>query len=208
MAIAAGKVDSINLSILAKNLKAAYYKLGPPVSKVKDKPIATEMSADETAAAIKALMGSGAPVGMTKEKAKAAGVVETPPEAPKGLGITTAKLTLPKVALIDATAVGQKVEGTSASSTYYTVALASNFKVAARLASDKVSVRVEGSPSPAEQQQLTAMGLSKSPSGHWSTHFGIESVPVERVLGAVLMSIGAKYLRKVESAAEVAEALK
>lgn len=112
---------------------------------------------------------------------------------------------LPKVKLRDAEAVGQPVGGTGSSSTYYVIALTPTLRMAARLVpgENKLSVRVEGAVTPAEQKTLLAMGVEKTSDHHWSCHFFLDKVPLERVIGAVVFGSGFDWIDKVENAQQL-----
>lgn len=119
--------------------------------------------------------------------------------APLGKDPLWNRLNLPKVKLADATGLGQRVEGTSGGSTYYVVALSDKLKVAARVQSNKGSFRAEGTVTPEASAALTAMGVSHNPGGHWSAHFGLDAVPIERVVGAFLTSTDVAFTAKLET---------
>jgi hypothetical protein len=101
------------------------------------------------------------------------------------------------VRLRDAVAVGQRVFGTSSGSVYVTCAVSDRIRMAVRPSSGKLSVRVEGNPSVEEKAKLTAIGLSQSTtddgSMYMSMHLGLNSLPVPRVLGALIMGLEIEF---------------
>lgn len=99
------------------------------------------------------------------------------------------------VLLRDATAIFQKVRGTSQSSIYEVIAVSSQVKVAARVKHGAgVSVRAEGEMTAGQRQALVALGMKDSNSGHLSLHLqGVPSDPtsVAKVFGSLLFGLQA-----------------
>jgi uncharacterized protein YdhG (YjbR/CyaY superfamily) len=105
--------------------------------------------------------------------------------------------------LKDAEVVGQKVHGTSNGSIYICVAVSQNLKVACRLESTNLSVRVEWK-TPLSDMELTRLKVNSLSvkKDYASVHLDTSGVPVERVLGAVLFGLGLKFDQQVQSFAE------
>lgn len=116
-------------------------------------------------------------------------------------GLKPAESNLPP--LIAASSIGEKVRGTSPGSVYYVIALDDDVKCAARVLNGQISVRIEGVVSKAAEARLAALGISKSSSGHWSSHMSIGSAPPARVIGAMLMDMGIKFKKRIESSEEL-----
>jgi len=97
--------------------------------------------------------------------------------------------------LAEAGKLYQPVKGTSAGSVYATVALSETMKVAARVGSDKLSIRVEGLciTDPKVVKKLIEIGFTESKGTHFSMHLSCGNVPVERVIGAILGSLGREF---------------
>jgi len=94
--------------------------------------------------------------------------------------------------LVYANAVGQKVHGSSKGSVYITIAVNPRVKVAARVVGTQISLRVEAnSPTKVEQDGINSIVQWKSNYG--STHFDSGSVPIKRVLGALIYGMGVKF---------------
>lgn len=105
-------------------------------------------------------------------------------------------LNLPPVPLKDAVAIGQRVKGTSAGSVYTVTALSETVRLAMRYKDDQLSVRAEGNPNPFEVKKMEEFGLSKGNGNngtYWSMHMSLAGVPVQRVIGAVLMGLGIDF---------------
>lgn len=103
------------------------------------------------------------------------------------------------IPLRDAKAMYQRVKGTSGGSVYVVVAMNSSMAVAARIHGDSISMRVEGNPSTADKNRLVSQTFTEkvsdkgSGAAYMSAHFTCNKVPVERVLGAVLVGSGIKF---------------
>lgn len=121
-----------------------------------------------------------------------------PPKAPTGAAPGVIKLE-------NATALGQKVAGTSPGSIYHVIALNPRVKLAARLKGENLSLRAEGAQmTTAERQGLAKLGMDFTASGNYfSTHFELGDVPLARVLGAFLMGSGIAFNLQIKSAQEL-----
>lgn len=111
------------------------------------------------------------------------------------------------VALRFATKIGEKVRGTSPDSVYRVIALSDRIKMAVRVAGGNLSIRVEGNPTESEQQKMANFGISKAGEEHWSTHFEMNTVPVDRVIGALFFGLDIDFSQKVESGKKLGEVL-
>jgi len=99
------------------------------------------------------------------------------------------------VKLRDATQMYQPVRGTSAdSSRYYVVAANKDLRIAARLESGTLSVRIEGPGWEKHKAKIAACGFStiKPKEGYASLHLGVgpDAMLAGKTLGAVLMGLG------------------
>lgn len=113
-----------------------------------------------------------------------------------------------KVHLMQATKLGQPVKGTGANSPpYYLIAASDNIKIAARLNNSVLSVRVEGKPSTEVKKQMTMMGLDAS-TNHWSNHFELGPLPLERVLGSILYGLNESWTMRVDNAEQLKKAMR
>jgi hypothetical protein len=102
-----------------------------------------------------------------------------------------------KPKLINATELYQPVQGSEESSTYYTIAIRPELKVAVRIKPDnQCSIRAEVSDkSQALATVLLKSGL-KSSNSHYSMHFHASSEDlVRRTVGAVLFNIGINFTK-------------
>lgn len=99
-----------------------------------------------------------------------------------------------KCKLIDATELLQPVSGTSASSTYYCVAIHHQLKVAVRIKNNqKIAIRVEGNNLGQFKTQMTGVGLDGS-DDHYSMHVSCDSPTLARkTVGAVLYGLGLNF---------------
>lgn len=100
----------------------------------------------------------------------------------------------PPVKLRDATMMYQPVHGTSAGSRYFLVGGNKDVKVAARLNSNMLSIRIEGQAFTKYATNLEKAGFSKvkPAAGYASLHMdvGTDSVMAAKTLGAVLLGLG------------------
>lgn len=95
------------------------------------------------------------------------------------------ELTVMKLA--DAAVILQAVKGSDVGSVYRLIGKAANgMRIAARLSSTKLSIRVEGPRSDIQVAALKECGITGSPSGHSSGHYVLGSIAPARVLGAIL----------------------
>jgi hypothetical protein len=94
------------------------------------------------------------------------------------------------IPLYQAKTLYQAVGGTSSSSKYFVVAIGDGLKIAARIRSNRVSIRAEGDVK-AHKNQLKAAGLAPADGGHWSMHVEYDNDPVmaRRIVGSVLCSL-------------------
>ena len=118
---------------------------------------------------------------------------------------------LPVAAVIqlrDATALLQKVKGTSLDSVYHTIALNDRVKVAARITSvattseKTVSFRIEMPNATKEEQlrvkQALIIGTGSSWKGNYgSLHITTGNLPLGRVVGAFLMGLGVQFSQQI-----------
>lgn len=96
------------------------------------------------------------------------------------------------IPLVEAETVGQKVRGTSSGSVYRAIALNKRVKLAARIKGSAVSLRVECNN--ATDEELTAIkSVVQWHGSYGSTHFEAGSIPMKRVLGAVIYGLGVKF---------------
>lgn len=113
------------------------------------------------------------------------------------------------VPLRQAQVLGQPVLGTSAGSVYKVAALSNTARLAMRYPpnKDKLSVRVEGNLTEADRARMDEFGMSKgqdaSGEEYWSMHLTLGSVPVSRVVGAVLMGLGIEFQEVIKNPKEV-----
>jgi hypothetical protein len=100
--------------------------------------------------------------------------------------------------LADATAIGQRVRGTSPDSVYIVTAVSPTVRLAMRTKNGQLSVRAEGTPTNGEITSMKKFGLtegSSSEGSYWSMHMSLGGVPVARVIGAVLMGLGIDFMQ-------------
>ena len=121
------------------------------------------------------------------------------PPAPK----TIKKPMKDKVKLGQSEALLQKVFGTDANSTYYTVALAERVKVAARIRKKALSLRIEGPLTQLEKSRALQAGFQSSPQGHLSLHVDCCSVPPVAVIGGMLFRLGVSFREIVTNEQEI-----
>lgn len=187
--VAAGGLDAANTKILAANISKALEKIGytgkiPSVGGLVD---TEKKNVDAlTVEDIKTLLGNKAKV-----------EIKVKPAAQPVNAV---------IPLIQATALGQKVKGTNAESVYRAIALGKTVKVAVRLQGSSLSLRAEGPFKNSDKVALTTMGFKESTQGHWSSHFDLQGVPLERVVGGVLLA-NIDFDDKVQSAKQLKETL-
>jgi ribosomal protein L7/L12 len=103
------------------------------------------------------------------------------------------------IPLKDAKALGQKVKGTSAGSVYHCIAVGKHIRIAARVQQDSLSLRAEWSgATQAELKKLQGVGLQMHKE-YASMHFALNSVPLGRVIGGILMDLGLEFDQQVSS---------
>lgn len=102
---------------------------------------------------------------------------------------------LPMAILKDASALYQRVRGTSDDSVYVVVAMGSGIKVAARYHhQNRVSLRVEGNLTAPIRAAFLNHNFALGKSGEYmSMHAICENVPADRVVGAVLAGVGLEF---------------
>lgn len=98
-----------------------------------------------------------------------------------------------RVQLEEATELYQPVFGTDADSRYYVVGIADGLKLAARVKGSNVSLRVVGSRVKEFSNKLEALGFGAKEKGHWSVHLGCNHTTPQKLIGAVLLGIGAQF---------------
>lgn len=131
-----------------------------------------------------------APYGSVAASAVALAAKSAPKVAPPA-----SSLVMPEK-LANAGKLYQPVHGTSSGSVYSVVALSNSMKVAVRVGSEKVSVRVEGAcvTDPAVAKKLVELGFADNKGSHFSMHLSCGDVPIDRVIGAVLASLGGEFV--------------
>jgi len=98
------------------------------------------------------------------------------------------------VQLKDATEMYQAVKGTSAGSVYYVIAMNDTLRVATRILSHRVSIRVEGKLTAEVSNALSKVEISTHDGGYASGHFELTNgVDAGRVIGAVLLGSGLQF---------------
>lgn len=110
-----------------------------------------------------------------------------PKEKPKKV------LSSERVKLEDATDLYQPVFGTDPHSKYFCIGIADGLKVAARINSENVSLKVVGPRIKEIEKQLTALGFSGKEAGHWSAHITCSHTTPSKLIGAVLFGIGVPF---------------
>lgn len=109
------------------------------------------------------------------------------------------------IKLKDATTLGQRVYGTSIGTTYRVIALNPRVKVACNIKGSEVSLRVECvSPTSQELEAVKTALIWKGSYG--SKHLLTGSVPVYRVLGALLFSMEVSFDQMVHGKNELEKA--
>lgn len=98
-----------------------------------------------------------------------------------------------RVRLEEATELYQPVFGTDPQSKYYVVGIADGLKVAARIASDNVSLKVVGTRINEIKDRLTSLGFSGKEKGHWSAHITCSHTTPSKLIGAVLLGLGVEF---------------
>lgn len=99
----------------------------------------------------------------------------------------------------------QKVKGTSTGSTYRVIALSESIRIAARVQDSVVSIRVEGVNGniPEEDSKaLVKVGLLVKGLDYMSGHFTCLKCPPKRLIGAVLLDSGIKFLTPIPQITE------
>ena len=113
--------------------------------------------------------------------------------------------------LKEATALYQRVHGTSGGSVYVAIAISENLRVAARIKGPKLSVRVEGVFSAQAKEALASQGIqfkgAAEASGYdyASGHYDCGLVPPERVVGAILFGCGLPFDTPIPNMQKVRE---
>lgn len=110
--------------------------------------------------------------------------------------------TEPVLALKDATMLNQPVRGSSPGSVYKVVAIGERMKIACRLKSDQLSVRVEGPLLQIERTAFVSLGFTENLT-YLSGHFQLNGVPAERVLGCIFFHQHLKFIYKISSMKDV-----
>lgn len=106
-------------------------------------------------------------------------------------------------ALVGATALYQKVAGTSPGSVYTVIALLEGGAMAVRIKGDTVSFRVSGSGLAPYKSGLISAGFSVKDS-YCSAHFSIPDMALrKKTLGAICGAIGFENVKSVGSLAKV-----
>lgn len=98
-----------------------------------------------------------------------------------------------RVKLEDATDLYQPVFGTDPHSKYFCIGIADGLKIAARINSENVSLKVVGPRIKEIEKQLTALGFSGKEAGHWSAHITCSHTTPSKLIGAVLFGIGVPF---------------
>lgn len=101
-----------------------------------------------------------------------------------------------RVALKDAELLYQPVYGSSPDSRYFLIAAAEDLKVAARIKSNKVSIRFEGGSFKKYQDKLKELGLNNvsAEKQYASAHLNCESESLLRkTVGALLLGLGVQW---------------
>lgn len=110
------------------------------------------------------------------------------------LQATTAEIkSASAVPLAQASKLYQPVKGTSSGSRYFVVAMNDDIRVAARVENHKVSIRVEGNLTPEIVKKFQSVNLIAQGS-YMSAHFEVGKVPPSRLIGAVLLGSGVRFL--------------
>jgi hypothetical protein len=126
------------------------------------------------------------------------------PQVPKAANVIAPGTGKP-IKLSAATTLGQRVMGTSLGTVYRVVALSPRVKIATNIKGKDVSMRVEAtSPTDAELSAIKSLFSWKGTYG--SMHMSANTVPVARLIGAVLFSLGVEFDQMVQGAAELEKA--
>lgn len=97
------------------------------------------------------------------------------------------------IALKAATNLGQKVKGTSQGKVYRVIALSDKIKVASAIMGNSASLRVEwAAPLTGGELESLKQVFSVKP-GYGSVHVADSEVPIHRVIGAMLFSLGIEF---------------
>lgn len=103
-------------------------------------------------------------------------------------------LVLELVKLVDADKMYQPVKGTSEGSRYYAVALSDGLKVAVRLKSKAISIRIEGAKLKEYEKRLKIIGFTNI-TNYTSLHLEIDNmVTAAKALGSVLVALKAGFV--------------
>lgn len=98
----------------------------------------------------------------------------------------------PVVSLDQATVLYQPVRGTSGESIYYVVAISPEVKIAARVKSERVSIRAVGDFSNSVKAALKEAGFDEKDGTYMSGHFQVSDLKIaSRLLGAILFNVSA-----------------
>lgn len=98
-----------------------------------------------------------------------------------------------RVRLEEATELYQPVFGTDPNSKYFVVGIADGLKIAARISSDNVSIKVVGPRIAEVKDRLIALGFSGKEHGHWSVHITCSHTTPNKLIGAILMGLGVDF---------------
>lgn len=125
-----------------------------------------------------------------------------PPAVPK-VAKTAAKPIDKTIALKDASAIGQRVHGTSGGSVYHCIAIGDRVKVAAKIlqngSTKNVSIRIEANkPTAHELTKIKQSGISWK-GDYGSLHLSVGDSSLGRAIGAFLMGMELKFNEKVET---------
>lgn len=103
--------------------------------------------------------------------------------------------------LREAKALKQKVHGTSTGSVYHAIAIGNRVKLAARLYhKGDISIRAEWNDATEdEKKKLQSAGLGMK-GEYASIHLSADGVPIERVIGAILLGTGIDWKEIVKTA--------
>ena len=100
---------------------------------------------------------------------------------------------MPIVKLRDAVALYQRVHGTSGGSIYRVVALNDKLKVAARIKSNAVSIRIEGVLDSESVKSFATLGIVKHSDEYMSGHFSCEKCTPQKLIGSILVGSGVYF---------------
>jgi len=100
---------------------------------------------------------------------------------------------MPVVQLRDATALYQRVHGTSGGSIYRVVALNDKLKMAARIKGNAVSIRIEGVLDSKSVKAFEELNISKKSDEYMSGHFSCEKCTPQKLIGSILVGSGVEF---------------